>query len=69
MKKTSVEIQTLTPEAGKVLKHKTIENLYSEMIQQGTPINEDDWMEVPREEYDAFLKAEEEKAVAGMPPV
>jgi hypothetical protein len=37
------------------------------MIQQGTPINENDWTEVPREEYDAFLKAEEEKALAGMP--
>ena len=62
MKKTSTTIETLIPEKGMVLKHKKHENVFAEQINSGT-INEDDWEEITRAEYDAIMKAEEEKAM------
>ena len=65
MKKTSTTIQTLIPEEGMVLKHKTLENTFAEQINSGI-INEEDWEEVPRAEYDAFLAEQEKAAMSNM---
>ena len=65
MKKTSTTIQTLIPEQGMVLKHKTLKDVFAEQINSGI-INEEDWEEVPRAEYDAFLAEQEKAAMSNM---
>lgn len=56
----------LTASEGMVLKNG---DNYAETVFLASGQTADDWTEVPREEYNAYLKAEEEKALAGMPPM
>ena len=64
MKTERITRLKLTASEGMVLKNG---DNYAETVFLAAGQTEDDWKEVPREEYDAFLKAEEEKALAGMP--
>lgn len=66
MKTETITRIKITASEGMVLKNG---DNYAETVFLAAEQTEDDWTEVPREEYDAFLKAEEEKALAGMPPV
>ncbi len=63
--KTEIITRTkLTASEGMVLKNG--EN-YAETVFLAAGQTADGWTEVPREEYDAYLKAGEEKARAGLP--
>lgn len=64
MKTETITRLKLTASEGMVLKNG---DNYAETVFLTAGQTEDDWTEVPREEYDAFLKAEEEKALAEMP--
>ena len=64
MKTETITRLKLTASEGMVLKNG---DNYAETVFLAAGQTADDWTEVPREEYDEFLKAEEEKALAGMP--